>query len=149
MLTTISEDGTLHSLPMSLNRKIDSAGNLWFFTYGSSHKVLESQANPQVGVSFSDTAKHTYVAISGRASLVRDKVKIEELWEVELKAWFPDGVDTPDIALLKVEAEKAELWDSPSSVVAQTIAMFRALTGAPQDVGENIKVDLKSQVVKN
>ena len=31
--------------------------------------------------------------------------------------WFPEGKDDPEIALLRVNLEKAEYWDSPSSTV--------------------------------
>ncbi|HVF68504.1 MAG TPA: pyridoxamine 5'-phosphate oxidase family protein [Pyrinomonadaceae bacterium] len=39
MLTTVGDGGDLHSRPMSNNREIDFGGDLWFFTYGSSHKA--------------------------------------------------------------------------------------------------------------
>ena len=143
MLTTIAEDGSLHSRPMSINGEVESNGNFWFFTYGDSHKVLEAQKHPQVSVTFSDLGNHNYVALSGKAQLVRDKKKIEELWKPELKAWFPDGTDTEDIALLYIKANKAEYWDAPSSVVAHTVALFQTLAGATPDVGENKKVALK------
>ena len=41
MLTTVDERGGLHSRPMSNKRDVEFDGDLWFFTYGSSHKVDE------------------------------------------------------------------------------------------------------------
>lgn len=143
MLTTVDDDGTLRSRPMSTNGKVEFDGDIWFFTYGSSHKVLEAQHHPQVCVSFSNPKDQSYVSLSGTAELVRDKGKIEELWEPQLKAWFPDGVDTADIALLKVTARRGEYWDAPSSVVAHAVSLVKALaTGKPAQPGENKKVDL-------
>ena len=143
MLTTTDEDGTLRSRPMSTNGEIEFDGDLWFFTYGNSHKVLEVKHDPQVNVSFSSPENQRYVSMSGTAQLVRDKKKIEELWKPELKAWFPKGTDEPDIALLKVNVHKAEYWDSPSSMVAHAIGLVKALaTGTTYDGGENKKIDL-------
>lgn len=143
MLTTVDDDGTLRSRPMSTNGNVEFDGDVWFFTYGASHKVLEAQHHPQVCVSFSNPKDQSYVSLSGTATLVRDTAKIEELWEPALKAWFPDGVDTPDIALLKVTAHKGEYWDAPSSVVAHVVSLVKALaTGQPASPGENKKVDL-------
>lgn len=143
MLTTTDEDGTLRSRPMSTNGEIEFDGDLWFFTYGNSHKVLEVKHDPQVNVSFSSPENQRYVSMSGTAQLVRDKKKIEELWKPELKAWFPKGTDEPDIALLKVNVHKAEYWDSPSSMVAHAIGLVKALaTGTTYDAGENKKIDL-------
>ncbi len=143
MLTTVDDDGTLRSRPMSTNGNVEADGDVWFFTYGGSHKVLEAQQNPQVNVAFSDPKHQNYVSLSGTASLVRDKAKIKELWQPSLKAWFPDGVDTPDIALLKVTAHKGEYWDSPASPIAHAIGLVKNLvTGGGSNVGEDKKVDL-------
>ncbi len=141
MLTTIDQDGSLHSRPMSTNSEVEFDGDLWFFTYASSHKVTEVEQHQHVNVSFSEPKVQRYVSISGRATLVRDRNKIQELWKPELKAWFPQGIDEPDIALLKVEVEKAEYWDAPSSFVAHTIGLVKAITtGEKANPGENEKV---------
>ena len=142
MLTTTDSDGSLRSRPMSSNGKVEDSGDIWFFTYGESNKVLEAQENPQVNVSFSDIKNQKYVSLSGTAQLVRDKEKIKELWQPELKAWFPEGIDTPDIALLRINAEKAEYWDTPGKIVAHTLALFKNLTGQPAQIGENKKLAL-------
>jgi hypothetical protein len=49
----------------------------------------------------------------------------------------------PSIALLQVEVEKAEYWDSPSSTVVHLVGFVKALaTGKPYRPGENEKIDL-------
>jgi general stress protein 26 len=115
MLTTIDDDGSLRSRPMSTNRQVEANGDLWFFIYASSHKVAEVNRHHQVNVSFSAPDRQCYVSLSGTAELVQDRAKIQELWLPELKAWFPQELDEPDIALLKVTASKAEYWDAPAS----------------------------------
>ena len=144
MLTTVGERGDLHSRPMSNNREIEFDGDLWFFTYGSSHKVDEIGHVPKVNVSFADTRAQQYASLTGRARVVRDRAKIEELWQPHMKAWFPEGVETPDIALLKVTTERAEYWDSSQSIVAHAVSLVSSLvTGAPAQTGENEKLELK------
>lgn len=143
MLTTVNEDGSLHSRPMSTNGQIEPDGSVWFFTYASSHKVTEVEQHQQVNVSFAAPSKQRYVSLSGTAQLVQDRNKIEELWKPELQAWFPKGLDEPDIALLKVNVEKAEYWDAPSSFVAHTIGLVKAITtGEKASSGENEKIEL-------
>ncbi len=144
MLTTLNESGDLHSRPMSVNGEVEFDGDLWFFTYGASHKVHEIEGDHRVNASFAQPKSQTYVSLSGKAELVRDKDKIKELWQPSLKAWFPDGVDTPDIALLKVHVEHAEYWDSPSSGIAHAIGFAKAIiTRDKSNVGENEQIDLK------
>jgi general stress protein 26 len=73
---------------------------------------------------------------------VQDKQKIKELWKPVLKAWFPDGPDQADVALLKVKVKKAEYWDSPSSTIAQAFSFVSAIfTGKQVELGENKKLD--------
>ncbi|HEY8599070.1 MAG TPA: pyridoxamine 5'-phosphate oxidase family protein [Thermomicrobiales bacterium] len=142
MLTTVEPDGTIRSRPMA-TQKQEFDGDLWFFTGASSPKVSEIRADSEVNVSFADPANNAYVSVSGTAQLVRDRRKIEELWNPILKAWFPDGLDDPDLALLKVTATQAEYWDSPNGKVVQALGFAKALlTGKQADGGENEKVSL-------
>ena len=143
MLTTVDENGDLHSRPMSANGEIDPDGNIWFFTDVSSHKVSEVAKLPRVNVSFADPENQKYVSVSGSAELVRDRQKIDELWKPEFKMWFPGGKDDPKIALLKINLEKAEYWDSPSSTVGYAMSFIKSLvTGAEAEFGENKKLEI-------
>ena len=143
MLTTVAEDGSLHSRPMSTQRA-EFDGNLWFFTRASAPKVGEIEREHQVCVSYAKPESQLYVSVSGRATVVRDRAKIEELWSPELKAWFPEGPEDPDLALLRVAVGRAEYWDSPSSAVAHAISFVKAMvTGQPANPGENEKIELR------
>ncbi len=143
MLTTVAEDGSLHSRPMSTQRA-EFDGNLWFFTRASAPKVGEIEREHRVNVAYAKPEDQRYVSVSGWATVVRDRAKIEELWSPELKAWFPKGLEDPDVALLRVSVEKAEYWDSPSSAVAHALGFAKALaTGQSYNPGENEKIDLK------
>ena len=144
MLTTVDESGDLHSRPMSSNGDIDDDGDIWFFTNATSHKVSEITKLPKVNVSFADTDNQRYISVSGTAEIVRDRAKIDELWRPEFKIWFPEGKDDPEIALLRVDLEKAEYWDSPSSTIGYALSFVSSLvTGKEPDMGENKKVNLK------
>lgn len=142
MLTTVDEDGQLHSRPMS-TQKMEFDGTVWFFTYEDSPKVREVRHNPNVNLAYSDPKHMNYVSLAGVASIVKDRAKMEELWQAPLKAWFPQGVDTPGIALLRVDGTSAELWDSPTNPVAHLISLAKvAMTGKPANPGENVVLDL-------
>jgi general stress protein 26 len=141
MLTTVEEDGTLRSRPMA-TQETEFDGELWFFTNANSPKVDEVQHEQHVNVSYANPDKQKYVSISGRAQLMGDRKKIEELWNPLYKAWFPKGLDDPDLALLKVSVDQAEYWDSPSSAVVRLVGFVKALTtGKPYSGGENEKIN--------
>jgi general stress protein 26 len=143
MLSTVGSDGNIHSRPMSLNGEIDKEGNLWFFTSSNSLKAHEIESSPRVNASFANPDDQVYVSASGTAEIITDRAKIKELWTPILKAWFPDGPEQADLALLKVTLEKAEYWDGPSSTISQVVSFVSAIvTGKQVELGENKKLNL-------
>ncbi|MDF5706811.1 MAG: pyridoxamine 5'-phosphate oxidase family protein [Nostoc sp. S4] len=121
MFTTVDEDGSVHSYPMSKSGEINDA-TLWFFTYDNSYKVTEVEHHSQVNVSFVSPDQQCFVSISGKSQLVKDRNKMQELWKPELQTWFPKGLNETNIALLNVNIEQVNYWDSVSSFQPQTIS---------------------------
>lgn len=137
MLTTLDEANHPIARPMSL-QEAEFDGDLWFFTFEDSDKVRHLAQNDQVNVSFSDQKHSSWASLYGRAEIVKSRQKMEQLWNPLLKAWFPEDIETPGLTLLKVNAESAEYWDSPSSKVVQLFGMAKsAVTGKPYKPGED------------
>ncbi len=105
MLTTI-DGGVLRSRPMA-TQETEFDGDLWFFTSLQTHKTDEIEKDNRVNVSYAAPSDNIYVSVSGTAEIIKDKARMEELWNPILKAWFPKGLDDPNIVLLKVTAEQA------------------------------------------
>ena len=85
MLTTVEEDGSLRSRPMA-TQEFEFDGDLWFFTSADATKVNEVQHEHHINVSYAEPKNQKYVSVSGTAQLIRDKSKIEELWNPLFKA---------------------------------------------------------------
>ena len=141
MMTTI-DSGHLRARPMS-TQAAEFDSEVWFFTRDDSHKVEEIEKDNRVCLGYSKPDDQTYVSVSGRAEMTKDRAKMEELWSPILKAWFPEGLDDPNICLMKVAVEHAEYWESPSGKLVQLFGFVKALaTGQEADYGENKKIDL-------
>jgi len=140
LLTTVSAAGALHARPLAV-QEAEFDGDLWFLTPDPSEKTDDIRFNPQVNVSLQSSKG--FLSIAGRAEILRDEAKIDELWSPSAEAWFPEGRTDPTIALLRVNAESAEYWatDEPRVVSVFKIAKA-AVTGGQPDVGENRAVDL-------
>ena len=134
MLTTANDQGHLHARPM-YTQQPDDSGSLWFFTEKESAKVHEVRQDAQVCVAYAAPDKNLYVSVTGQAKVVLDQAKIDELWTEDLKAWFPDGKNDPNIALLRVDIERGEYWDSPSNVLVQAYAYVKALATGQKAYG--------------
>ncbi|MFZ5468000.1 MAG: pyridoxamine 5'-phosphate oxidase family protein [Myxococcota bacterium] len=128
MLTTVEEDGSLHSRPMWA-QEIDSQGNLWFLTPTDSAKVHEVEHNAHVNVSFADVEQDRYVSISGVAQAWKDPARTERLSSQLDPAWFPSG-RLPAMTLLRIVISRAQYWDRALQRMTQ-IGDFGAGAAAP------------------
>lgn len=116
MLSTHTENGAVSSRPMSNNGEVEYGGDSFFFSYDSARTVSDIQRNPQVGLTFTGAKgllgkPPLFVAIEGKAELIRDKEEIAARWSKDLERWFEQGVDTPGLILIKVAAQRIHYWD--------------------------------------
>lgn len=140
MLTTVAEDSNLHSRPMTLQES-EFDGILWFFTGLANTLAHEVVENPRVNVSFA--SDDNFVSVSGTAVLVNNEAKKKELWNPLYGVWFPEGVDDPNLVLLKVKAERAEYWDSHGRVTSLFGMIASMVTGKKIALGEHQTVEFK------
>ena len=142
MFTTIDKDGKMTSRPMATQAQ-DFDGSLWFFTKLDSGKVKCIEHNHHVNVAYSDASTSKFVSVAGLARRVDDLAKKKELWNPMLKAWFPDGFEDPEVALICVDVDSAELWDSPGRLV-NLVGMAAAIATGKQfkGIGDNEKIEL-------
>ena len=113
MLCTLQGDH-IHSRPMATS-DLDSEGNIWFFTDEFSPKVDEVENNQNITLCYMDHGNSKYICINGTASVVNDSAKMKELFNSSVKTFFPEGLNDPKLALLKVRPKHAEYWDSHSN----------------------------------
>jgi general stress protein 26 len=142
MLTCTGKDGILRSRPMATT-KAEIDGYLWFFTDDNTEKAEEIKNRSEVNLAYADTQNNVFVSIAGRASIVNDRFKMEQLWNPLFRTYFPKGLDQPNIALLRVEIEEAEYWDTTSSKMTQIVNMAKAIfTGSKPNDGEHKEIKM-------
>ncbi len=140
MLTTHDRDGVLRSRPMS-TLQMDSDGCLWFFTGAHSFKVGDVREDAHVNLAYARSDKQDYLSVAGTAEVIRDRQKMQQLWTPWLKPWFPDGLDDPELVLLKVTVVEADYWDAPGSAVKRLYGLAKGmLTGNTDALGEHGRV---------
>lgn len=122
MFTTIKPNGQLSSRPMewvTTNAQVEKI--LWFFSKRNSLKNDDIKNDQQVNLTFTDSNKHRYVTISGKAFISLDKRKMKDLWEPGLTTWFPEGLNDPDLTLIGVELESCEIWEASAGKFNQIL----------------------------
>ena len=146
MFVTRHDNGHLHARPMTTqNKSIDEDDSLWFFMSRRGDSVADFAANPEVNVSYAHPDDDNYVSVSGRASIVNNPAKAQELWTKMAEAWFHGGVTDPDLALVQVKITHAHYWDVKESKLRQLYEMGKAaVTGkSPTDLGESREVRMR------
>jgi general stress protein 26 len=134
LLTSTGEDSALVTRPMS-PLIMDASGAIWFFTSLHSAKVEHLR---NVNISFSNEADSIYVSLSGHGEIHNDRAKIKQLWTPFAKPWFPDGPDSPDLALLRFSPDIAEYWDAPSSKMLRMFGMLASIVvSKPVGMGDH------------
>ena len=116
MLATRSLDGGSTARPMSNNGDVDYDGDSYFFAYRNSRKIAEIEANPGVTLNYTGAVgmlggPPLFVAADGTATLIDDKATFEDHWTKDLNRYFPEGIDTPGVVMIKVSAERIRYWD--------------------------------------
>jgi len=118
-------------------QQVPFEGELWFFTQRSSGKASEVAAKSPVSVTAQSADLKSFLALQGHGNMVVDEAKTAALWNPALTAWFPKGLNDPELALLRVETQTAEYWATPSGVVTY---LYNLVTGSRD--GEHEKLVL-------
>lgn len=125
----------LDARPMA-TQKVDEQGNIWFLSGASSHKNKHIEADPRVQLLYANNKGYEYLSVYGKATITRDRQKIEEMWTEIAKAWFKGGKEDPDLTVIKVTPEDAYYWDTKSNKLVSLVKILAsAVTGASSDNG--------------
>ena len=143
MLTSMDGE-ELRSRPMAATVERDE-NRILFLTDAESHKDEEVAARPNVNLAFADAGSHSYVSLTGRATVSNDREKIREIFSVPAKAWW-DGPEDPTIRLLVVTPHDAQYWDSPGKIRSTIKMAVAAVSGARPEMGDTAKVSMTESV---
>jgi general stress protein 26 len=130
------EDG--HARPMTA--QVDGErGPIWFFTAKDTEIVrrLKKEGNRAIAT-FSSKGHDLFATVHDSLQLDHDRRNIDRLWNRFVAAWFDGGKEDPKLALLRLDAERAEIWLDGSSLVA----------GIKLLLGVDPKESYKDQVAK-
>jgi general stress protein 26 len=130
MFITNNKDND-HTRPM-LTIEVEDNGTLWYFTDIRSIKVEEVAMNQTVHLVYAHPGKESFLDVWGDASIVTDKQTIKDKWSPLMKAWFPGGIDDPNISLLQVKPRNVYYWDAEAGKMVSFLKIIAgAISGKP------------------
>ena len=114
-----------HTRPMTGFLEED-AGPIWFFGSNESHLVRNVTPGCSATGVVVDKGHNLFASVRGRLTVDNDAAMIDKLWNPYVAAWYEGGKTDPKLALLRFDAEAAEIWYDASSLVAAIKVMFGA-----------------------
>jgi len=142
MFCTHSEEHLFETRPMG-TQKIDDDGNFWFLSAVNSDKTFEIKNDSDVQLIYSKVSDSHYLSVSGKATISKDRQKIEELWNKLAEAWFKGGKDDPNLSVIKVAPTDAYYWDTKNGKMVSLIKIaISAVSGKQMDGGVEGKISV-------
>ena len=117
-------------VPMTMHIDHDNRKSLWIFTVKQSRLVATGPATAR----FISPHVDLFARLSGMIAIETDNGVIDRLWNRQIAAWYVGGRDDPDLAVVRLDVEQAEIWTSDMSPLT-TIKML---------VGANVHDDMQS-----
>ncbi len=125
MFTTFGPEGP-RTVPMA-RQEVEPDAEMWFISARNTTHIRALEVEPRVALSFS--SRDAWVALTGTASLVDDRTRLDELWNTFAEAWLPGGPDNPEAVLIRVDVDRAEYWDTPGGKVASLLSFAKTKLG--------------------
>lgn len=105
-----------HTRPMTAQVEGDG-GPIWFFT-GKPNAVVDNLAKGNRAIAaFSAKSHDLFASIAGTLHVDNDRAVIDRLWNPFIAAWF-EGKDDPNLVLLRMDPEHAEIWLNENNLLA-------------------------------
>ncbi len=109
------EDG--HARPMTAQIE-GKHGPIWFFTARDNAIVQKLASGSRTIATFTSKGHDLFATVHGGLHLDNDRAVIDRLWNRFVAAWYEGGKDDPQLALLRLDPERAEIWRDASSMFA-------------------------------
>lgn len=111
------DDG--HAQPMTALRDTDKDGGpIWFFTTKDNGLVQSLTEGHRAMAHFVSKGHDLWATLHGDLALDHDRKVVDRLWNPFIAAWYPGGKDDPSLQLLRLDAERAQIWLNENSLFA-------------------------------
>lgn len=117
------EDG--HTRPMTAQTE-GNTGPIWFFGGRDNSFVQALGGDDRAILSFVSKGHDLFATVHGSLSIDNDRATIDRLWNPFVAAWYDGGKTDPNLVLLRLDAEEAQIWLNESNLLAGIKMLFGA-----------------------
>lgn len=129
------------STPMA-TQQVEDDGTIWFFSAKNSDRNADLKREPEAQLIWSSESNEEYLSLYGRAEVLYDLQKAEELWSPMVKTWFQEGPTDPNLSLIRFTPLEGYYWDTQhGKVVAFAKMAASVVAGKTMDDGVQGKIE--------
>ena len=141
MLGLCGEDtGHFHPMTAFCDRELDT---IWFYARRDSELVGKLVQGGRAMFNLVSKDREVWCCIGGTMTEQHDAERIGKYWNPVVAAWFPEGKDDPELTLLRLDAEDAEVWISQKGPIRFAFEIAKAnLTDTEPDLGDHARLRL-------
>ncbi len=96
------------AVPMTAQLDPDADGEIWFFTSKDQHFAKGGSAT----ATFAGKDHDMFARFTGFLHREPGMERRKKMWSKSVEAWFPNGLDDPNLVMLRMELGSAEIWNS-------------------------------------
>ena len=131
-----------HAQPMAAQFDDELPNRIWFYT-NRQNRLVEGLTDSMRGVAhFSAKGHGLFASLHGRLSLDTDPAMVERFWSPVAAAWYEDGKDDANLAMLRLDLERGEIWQASTGnfLKYMTTAL---LSGSAEDTSQDDVKDVR------
>lgn len=133
------QDGQ-HSEPLTAQLDEDQVDTIFFFI-GKDNRM--AKGGPAM-LQFVSKGHDFFACLAGTARIDKDVAMIDKLWNNQVEAWFPGGKSDPNLALLRIDIDDAEMWETDMSVTGKLKMLFGGKIKS-DETGSHAKVETTAE----
>ena len=101
----------------------ENGGPLYFFASRTEHLVTAMGQSHRAVATYAAKGHKLFAHIHGTLNLSNDRAVIDRLWNPIIASWYKDGKDDPDLALIRFDADSANIWKAETGATLKAAAM--------------------------
>jgi len=129
-----------HTQPMTAQFDDDIPNEIFFFTGKDNRLVRALTASHRAVFAFSAKGHDLFASVHGTLREDTDPALIDKFWSPVVSAWFKDGKEDRNLALLRFELGAGEIWQAGTGeflhYMASALVRGSAQEAAREDVAK-------------
>ena len=100
-----------------------AGGPIYFFASKTDGVGADIGSSARAVATFASKDHKLFAHIHGTLVPSQDREVIERMWNPIVASWYKDGKDDPDLALIRFDADSANIWKAESGATLKAAAM--------------------------